>query len=125
MRLFLTTIVLVLLAQPALAKTVYYCSPVKAIALLHDTIKEVPVDRFTMSVNSKTVEFQGGSLAGSSLKIEFLDEDDNFRAKDTFIGDHGIETSALAAKTGKFFVFTSVFKETAHVVSLFATCETF
>ena len=72
MRLFLTTIVLVLLAQPAWAAEVYYCAMTSHATVRANEIEKHTLERFKVAVDVDQITFKGGKTFAEPLvyKIE-------------------------------------------------------
>ena len=69
MRLILTTSILTLLAQPAWAQTVYYCSMTNLVEIDRQISRYQP-ERFKMSVTEEYVHFgSGGYLDGGFMHV--------------------------------------------------------
>ena len=65
MRLFLTTIVLALFAQPIWAKTVFYCSQTSSAIIDANgvaTNPEIKLLRFKMAIDDQQVQFSGAKM---------------------------------------------------------------
>ena len=70
MRFLLNTIILTLLAQPAWAETVYYCTSDTPVTMKEDLINKHNQERFKMMVDNQRLKLIGGSVSRKVLDFE-------------------------------------------------------
>lgn len=118
MRLILTTSILTLLAQPAWAQTVYYCSMTNLVEIDRQISRYQP-ERFKMSVTEEYVHFgSGGYLDGGFMHVREKKQDGGFRAEKRPLGTP--MAVALFEPPDFYYSYLAI-----SAVSFHATCDRF
>ena len=127
MKYILTTIILALLAQPALAKTVYYCTTLRAVTMDGNGGIEHPLERFKMMVDNQQLHLIGGSLfpKGLHFNLEIAKNGVLHARWDGHLEDGTTITMGMAHFQTRSRILTSTITDTFQVSSIFAECDKF
>lgn len=130
----LNTIILALLAQPAWAETVYYCTSDTPVNMKHDLVTKYPPERFKMMVDNQRLKL----IVGSVSKKKVLDFEMEFADSWDFHGrmvERTIDGTTLTVGIAHFQIQSRIFSMTMQsakagttdlqITSMIAECDRF